>query len=156
MIALVWAWVLALLGFSSCDKIGGSIFGRGGEVTCEYGCPYTEFVLKGVVTDADSNPIKGIKVTLVRSDDEYQYNRIGDQYTDENGSISLEDACSTVGAFYSDKGYRLCFEDVDGEQNGGEFESKSIDATIVKTKDASGAWFEGAYKCEFETQLSKK
>ena len=76
-------------------------------VAC-YGVEYTEydpsFAASGRVVDEEGNPIKGIRVTIDH-----------DTYTDEHG-----------GFYAYGRSQNLVFEDVDGEDNGGEFLPHSI------------------------------
>ena len=126
---------LALLGiFSSCDN----------KTICEYGTPYAEFEIKGVVTDkATSQSIQGIRV--VRQ----IYQQYGDTlYTDSEGRYSIKFG------FYDD-GRHLKFEDIDGEENGGYFEAKEIDVTITeadRVKKGDG-WYEGKFVKTQNVQL---
>jgi len=117
-----------------------------------YACPYSDFLLKGVVSDSGSNPIQGIKVNLAiqgsESDELYQVTE--PSYTDETGTIRFHDSYSSI---YRGDNYFIVLEDVDGELNG-EFKSKSIPATIIKTKDGKG-WCEGNFECTFKAELEK-
>lgn len=82
-------------------------------VAC-YGTMYTEFTpslrrASGIVEDSEGNPIKGIKVSMVSQN----------CFTDESGRFYIQD-----GAALSDI---VTFEDVDGQENGGEFMTRSIE-----------------------------
>ncbi|OQY05760.1 MAG: hypothetical protein B6I20_00595 [Bacteroidetes bacterium 4572_117] len=69
-------------------------------------------------TDGNSTPIKGLKVSLF----ENRLN-INEAYTDQDGSVE----------FYVQQkemyDYEVTIEDVDGEENGGEFINKDVNVT---------------------------
>ena len=62
----------------------------------------------GIVEDSDGNPIEGIKVSTTSSE----------SYTNKDGWFYIQDIVGTAH-----------FEDVDGEANGGKFQSRSINLT---------------------------
>lgn len=142
--SLFLVWILAVLGFStattSCAR-------------CEYGCPYSDFVMKGIVTDVNENPIKGIKVTIQDVDPENgnAWDRMEPVYTDENGAVNYHDSYSMI--FGGDENTRILLEDVDGAENGGYFETKAIVANIEKTQKGDGNWNEGNFECSFKVAL---
>ncbi|MCQ2143487.1 MAG: radical SAM-associated putative lipoprotein [Bacteroidales bacterium] len=146
ILAVIGSWILSILGIG-CSSTSCAVM---------YGCPHTDFVLKGVVTDAESNPIQGIKVTL---QEQYKDNEIQPvmetAYTDENGTASAHDSYSMIFGNTEDIVYTIRLEDVDGPENGGEFKSKTISANIVKVSDSSGAWDMGDYECTFKASLDK-
>lgn len=150
--SLLCAWILSLLGFSSCDD-GFKIGGGGKEpIACEYGCPYTEFTLKGTVTDAKSNPIKGIKVTLKEIFEDEMYEKLT-EFTDENGKVEYHDGYADIGAF-GQPDYVLVFEDVDGTENGGLFSSKTIDVELKMIEEGE-RWKVGTYESTFTVALDE-
>jgi hypothetical protein len=69
-----------------------------------------EWGASGRVVDEDENPIPGIKVSLGDSED----------ITDSKGRFYL----------HSSESGTLIFTDVDGEENGGEFESRHINLRV--------------------------
>lgn len=114
--------LLALLGFSTgCGRM-------------EYGCPNVDFHISGRVVDAKGNPIPEIKVT---SD---QFYRI--VFSDAEGNFTIE-------GNYVSLPQTVYLSDIDGEQNGGEFDDRELDigASYLKIKNGKG-WYEGAYKAE--------
>ena len=81
-------------------------------VAC-YGTMYTEYdpMLRrasGIVEDSEGNPIEGIKVSTISTE----------TYTNKDGWFYVQDIVGTAH-----------FEDVDGEANGGKFQSRSINLT---------------------------
>jgi len=160
-IARLCAAVLALLGFASCDKIA--------DVRCEYGVPSVDYKVKGTVTDADENPLEGIRV-IVRTDFDNRPNPRqsyvdyygnpqsygGDDtiYTDISGRYESHEL-NTV-AIASQKVY---FDDVDGGANGGTFLADSVQlqgAPKEQYKDENGHWYNGAYEYTVDVVLQKK
>lgn len=121
--------LLALLGFGavSCEEIGEDVSG-------EYGCPHVNFSLKARVVNQMGEPIEGIKVRVDWIE----------EYTDPNGEINVN-----VSVFTGSQNM-VRFEDVDGEANGGEFETLTLDITdkVEQTEDGSGSWYDGAFKAE--------
>lgn len=121
--------LLALLGFGavSCEEIGEDVSG-------EYGCPHVNFSLKARVVNQMGEPIEGIKVRVDWIE----------EYTDPNGEINVNESVFTGSQ------NRVRFEDVDGEANGGEFETLTLDITdkVEQTEDGSGSWYDGAFKAE--------
>jgi len=131
--------LMALLGFGavSCVEIGEDVAG-------EYGCPHVNFSLRARVVDEAGEPIAGI---MVRVD-------WIEEYTDEEGEVSVNDSVFTGSQ------YMVRFEDVDGVENGGEFESLTLDIAekVEQTADGSGSWYDGAFKAELGdvTMILKK
>lgn len=121
--------LMTLLGFGavSCEQITE-------EVAAEYGVPHVNFSLKARVVDEAGEPIEGIKVRVDWVE----------EYTNQDGEISINDSVYTWSI------NRVRFEDVDGEENGGEFETLTLDITdkVEKTEDGYGGWYDGAYKAE--------
>lgn len=111
LIRLLCVSVIGLLGFSSCE-----------EHSDEYGTPITYFRYWGTVTDEAGNPIEGINVIMsgnilgmpnVKLKTE-SYD--GEKYNFSTGIFSTADTHITT----------IDFVDVDGEENGGDFQSVTI------------------------------
>lgn len=104
------------------------------EATPEYGCPHVNFSLKARVVDEAGAPIKGIKVCTDWIE----------EYTNQDGEININ------GSVFTGSQYMATFEDVDGEANGGEFETLVLDITdkIEKVGEGSGNWYDGYFKAE--------
>ena len=73
-------FLLTILGFTGCNIIGGR---------CEYGTPYVEFKVKGVVTDG-KNPIENVKVKLMQTYQEYEYDWDKPDTTDSQGRFEIK------------------------------------------------------------------
>lgn len=102
-----------------------------------YGTPMVEFSVKGRVVDADSNPIPNIEVT-------WGGNMYGKAVTAEDGTFEYtnegmdEDMSQVV----------LTFTDVDGEENGGDFETEEVQVSLTQTDPGDGGWDFGDYAAE--------
>ena len=161
LLSRLCAAVLVLLGFASCEKFN--------EMRCEYGTPSMDFRVKGTVTDADMNPVEGIRV-IVRTnydnfptpqesfvDDLGRYHIYGGDdtiYTDVKGRYeSHELSTGTIGS------QRVYFDDVDGGKNGGAFESDSVElktATNRQYQKGDGHWYGGGYEYTVDVQLQNR
>lgn len=106
------------------------------EPLCEYGVPHATFEVKGKVTDSEGNPLNGIEVY---ADGMYDPAKA---YTDEDGEFALVQD----GWFPSDQ-VELCFDDVDGEDNGGDFGKQKKVIPLVHVEEGEG-WDEGKYEAE--------
>ena len=126
-------FLFALLGFGAvaCDN------GMHDQVA-EYGCPTVHFSLKARVIDEEGNPIAGIEV---QTKDNAFY---ADNYSDAEGNIDLNVS------MWPDTNIDLVFTDVDGEENGGEFETLNLNIAdkVEQVKEGSGSWYEGGYKAD--------
>ena len=125
-------FLFALLGFGAvaCDN--------GMHDQVEYGCPTMTFSLKARVIDEEGNPIAGIEV---QTKGHVFY---ADNYSDAEGNIDL-----TTG-MWPNINIDVIFTDVDGEENGGEFEALELNIAdkVEQVKEGSGSWYEGGYKAD--------
>ena len=101
------------------------------QMTEEYGCPMADFNVKGKVTDADGNAIRGIKVEM-------------DYYcdaTDANAYYSVR-ANSIPGDVSR---FDVYFADIDGSENG-LFENDTVGVSFTRSEltGGDGHWYEGA------------
>jgi putative lipoprotein (rSAM/lipoprotein system) len=118
-------------------KLSGKIIAKlltlcGISLTCTacYAMPSTDFTLKsnvkGTVTD-EGNPIEGIKVTVKSSAD--SKNSIGNAMTIATGNYRI----------FSDSdievGWAVTVEDIDGDANGGDFETQTKIVTAADLGD---------------------
>lgn len=104
---------IGLLGFSSCE-----------EHSDEYGTPITSFQYWGYVADEAGNPIKGINVIMSGTingmpnvqlkTESFMFDE--DTSVFKTGRFSMADTHVTT----------IDFVDVDGEENGGDFQSLTI------------------------------
>ena len=127
-----------MLGFTSCEHFIGAV---------EYGCPNVSFSLKARVVDEAGVPIQGIEV---RTEDggHFEFNTgfsdyLG--YIDANGTFRPGTEHGKVQLI-----------DIDGEANGGEFETLTVDVNnATQTEEGSGGWYEGAYAADLGTVTMK-
>ena len=140
--------LLSVLGFSSCSKE---------EMRVEYGSPHADFIMQGTVTDEQGNEINGILVSAERyqdfKDGRYWFNLFSKK-TAYYGEYYL---------YYQDfpgsKYTKLIVQDVDGEANGGEFASDTLDIdyeSAEQIKKSDGNWYEGTFRITQNIQLKKK
>ena len=115
------------------------------QVVPEYGCPIVEFSVKGRVLDAESNPIQNIEISHPLTG---YYTR-----TAEDGSFEYED--SLTGFELSE--VTIVAQDIDGEANGGDFQTQEVSIPVQQTDPGDGHWDNGKYSAEnVEIVLIKK
>lgn len=142
------ATIISLLGFSACKAEK--------EILYEYGSPYADYKYMGTITDEEGNPIQGIKATLIGSSNLVSGNEIAVFTTDKDGKFESE--------YYNERNtniYKIDFTDTDGELNGGEFASASInpsemESTKVKENDTHDKWYRGQFERKANIKLYPK
>ena len=142
------ATIISLLGFSACKAEK--------EILYEYGSPYADYKYMGTITDEDGNPIQGIKATLVGSSNIISGREIAVLTTDKDGKFESE--------YYNEANTHIAkieFTDIDGELNGGEFASASInpsemESTKVKENDTHDKWYRGQFERKANVKLYPK
>jgi len=148
--------VLGVLGFSSCEEI----LDIGGGLDM-YGQPTAEFKAIGTVKDEAGNGIEGIRVAVTQHwhmentenviYDQNDWNQYDTLYTDEKGAYLLETRDNTSGP----DDVSIVFEDIDGEENGGEFQAETVTPEVKQTQEASG-WNRGTFEVQADAVLKKK
>ena len=128
----------------------------------EYGCPHADFEAKGVVTDEEGKGIQGIRVVISAEhpNPSYTGTPIADTlWTNQNGEYDTGETYQESYVYnvfaYMDS-VKLEFEDVDGQENGGEFQKVSIEVPVFKVKDGDGNWYDGAYEAGANVTMTKK
>ncbi len=110
----VLRWILRVLGVAAV----------GTTVTACYGTPYDEYEIKGKVLDADNNPIEGIFVTtqsgVLKDGVDLSKHYRGSATTKSDGTFLINDI------FYISEDQKLFAVDIDGEENGGKFETTEV------------------------------
>ena len=138
--------VLGVMGFSACsdDPMGGA---------AAYGSPTADYKYMGTVTDEAGNPIEGINVIM-------SGNILGmpnvqlktESYNGEKSNFSTG-IFSTADTHIA----TIDFVDVDGEENGGEFEEHIKDAYAChetnKIEEGDGSWYSGGYEVKVGDRL---
>ena len=138
--------LLSVLGYGCSSEEPMDMYGT----IVEYGCPHADYVVKGTITDEGGKPIKGIKVTAPNgSSYDSQYQQI--VQTDASGNFALKEFSSMRGSY-------LFVEDIDGEDNGGDFKSDTIDVReLPHTQVEKGErWYNGKYEATATIKLKKK
>ena len=130
-------------------------YGCSSEGPEEYGCPHADYIIKGTVTDEAGTPIQGIKTTLKNLYGVSPQNgQVLDSFlTDDSGKYQVYDN----GMESSQT--KLIVEDIDGEENGGEFLSDTLDINhekVVQTKEGDGRWYQGSFEITQDVKLKKK
>lgn len=96
------------------------------------------YIVKGIVTDDAGNPIQGIK-TVFSGELGDRFIRIDSTLTDAQGRYEM----NVFAYIFSQNGMILSFTDVDGEDNGGEFEDCRVNAVFEReynNPDAPDFW----------------
>ena len=145
--------MLGLLGFSSCDRLGLFV--------CMYGEPHADFKALGTVSDESGKPIEGIRVAIRQhrhhantpdviydQNDWYENDTL---YTDDKGAYLL-----TRSIFECPDDVKIVFEDIDGEENGGEYTSAEATPEVTRTKKGDKSWYGGAFEVQADVKLRKK
>lgn len=130
-------FLMALLGFgslASCESRSNNM--------AMYGVPVADYKVSARVVDEEGNPIKNIKVT-VGHDVGYNNNVT---HSAEDGTVEHE---TKIGGGRP----TILFEDVDGEANGGEFESVILEYYRYKNKTTQIAEPDGWYSGKYEVNL---
>jgi len=143
--------LLSVLGYGCSSEEPMDMYGT----PVEYGCPHADYVFKGQVTDDAGAPIQGIKTSLK-------------EFYGENSQYvgTVDSVLTSVSGKYQvgfdgmkSSGMKLVVEDIDGEANGGEFLSDTLDINYekaVKTKEGDGIWYDGVFEVSQDVKLKKK
>ena len=102
--------------------------------------------------DESGTPVQGIKTSLRKVDKVRAYG-IDSVQTNASGNYQLKHTG------WQNQYYKVIAKDVDGEANGGEFLSDTLDIDYdkaVKTKDGDGKWYLGTYEITQDVKLKKK
>ena len=117
-----------------------------GCVPVMYGSPSTTYEVKGKVLDNKGNPINGIKIALQDDATDPNPYEIAESQSLENGDYKIRS-----------KLY-LSVEDIDGAENGGEFEEQTIELDFSKV-EATGdkdEWYNGTKSLEKHIVMQEK
>jgi putative lipoprotein (rSAM/lipoprotein system) len=137
-------WALPLLGVAavtSCEidppaPMYGPPPSGYDDMVCMYGTPVVEFSVKGKVVDSEGNPIPGIEISHGYSGLKAKTSEDGSfDYTSQDVGFEME----TV---------TLVFTDIDGEENGGDFQSKEVAVEVEQTEPGDGGWNNGKFEAE--------
>lgn len=124
-----------------------------------YGEPHADFKAIGTVSDETGKPIEGIRVA-VQQHRHYENSEsvIYDQndwydndtlFTDSKGRYVGEER------FQCAEQVTVVFEDIDGGENGGEFEKAEANPKVTQTKKGDKNWYNGAFQAEADVVMHK-
>jgi len=143
--------ILSLLGYS-CSFDEPEEYGP----IIMYGTPHADYIIKGQVTDETGTSVKGIKTSLkqiYKTETETYIIGIDSVQTGVSGNYLLKyDGMQQTNI-------KLIVEDIDGETNGGEFLSDTIDINYdkaVQTTKGDNHWYSGTYEIAQDVKLKKK
>ena len=125
-------------------------------VKAEYGCPHADFEAKGVVTDEDGNGIQGIRVVISAELPNPIFDPITDTLWTAHDGTYIKDGGYLSQEFAHREKVKLEFEDVDGLENGGEFQKIEIQVPVFQVREGDGDWYMGAYETGADVTMLKK
>jgi putative lipoprotein (rSAM/lipoprotein system) len=132
--------LLALLGFTGCDVIGGKDM---------YGTPTASYEVKGRVTDSEGEPVRDIKIVVGDENTPEEYMPVG--ITDASGSYSV------TWRDFPDSPFPVTAQDIDGPENGGEFATEVVEVKFVSDDYVGGdGWYSGKATKEIDFELELK
>ena len=143
--------LLTMLGFGACTNDGE-------DTPVEYGTPYSDYIVKGSVTDELGNHLAGIK-TSVKAIEEiseelppYAYG-LDSTVTDEQGKFLMK-----TRAFISHPNIKLIVEDTDGPASGGEFlsDTLALDDLPKQQTESGQRWSSGTFEVDANVKLKRK
>ena len=144
---------MAALGFEACDNGNDNGNDNGDVDIAMYGVPVTRFQIVGSVTNESGQPLEGIKARVgfktdyVVGDQHFDYCAIDSAVTDAKGELKMES-----GEY--DPYVSMVLTDEDGEQNGGEYLTDTLNLNDMKKEQAEKG--KGSYKLTFTHQMKKK
>ncbi|MBR4995981.1 MAG: radical SAM-associated putative lipoprotein [Alistipes sp.] len=139
--------VMVAMGFSSCKDAEPD------DIYFAYGTPTCDYKISGVVKNEKYKPIPGINVVFQARKGGIMQDVLVME-TDKDGKFETD-------YFDSEDIYitEIKFIDIDGEENYGDFEEKSIRAwgmTRNQVEEGDGDWYSGKFDLYDEIRLKKK
>ena len=142
------AGIMGLLGFASCGK---SLVNDCDDSAMYGPPPYADYKVLGTVSDEDGKPIKGIRVSVRLKYSPWSKDEEDTLFSDDKGAYQLIRTVDDLPPV------TISFEDVDGEENGGEFVSMEVTPKRNRTKDGDGTGsYQGAFEARADVVLRKK
>ena len=136
--------VIALLGFAGCSDDPSSM-------ADEYGVPNADYKYMGTITDEEGNPIQGIKAVIIDGKVNTPGRELIAYTTDKDGKFE-----SDFINISTSSDIRIDFKDIDGELNGGEFATTSVEAKDMETTkvgESKGSWNKGSFISRADAKL---
>lgn len=132
------AWIAGIFGITSCGEQPTGII-------CMYGMPPSDFDVTLKVTDEDGKPIPGIEASA--------YDLVGKAYTDKSGTVKMEVKGTSA--------LIVTLTDVDGADNGGEFEELRVEQSdfevkLIKVYDDKRNWYNGEFEATASVKMNRK
>ena len=142
--------LLSILGYGCSSDEPMDMYGS----PVEYGSPHADYIVKGTITNESGTPVQGIKTSLkdVSENAKTAYG-IDSVQTNATGDFQLKYTGMER------KSIKLIVDDIDGEANGGEFLSDTLDIdydNAVKVKEGEGRWYQGKFEVSQDVKLKKK
>jgi len=120
----------------------------------EYGCPHADYRVIGTVKDANGSAIPGIEVLAAFWEvdgDNQSEGPVIDTQTTADGTFEV-----TLSEWPGFNQVKLVLNDIDGEQNGGQFKSAEASASFTQVKEGDGHWNEGSFEADAGDIVLKK
>ena len=138
-------FLMTLLGFGAAAVSCENVDAGKDYPAPEYGVPYVVYRVSARVVDGEGTPIKGI--ALMHSG--WNTATIG---------LSNDDGVVTATTSDYDLPIELCFVDIDGEENGGEFKTLNLDVTDeFELIEEGEGWKQGTYEANLgDVTLTQK
>ncbi len=140
---------ISALGKSLLGLLGIAVYGCDGIGRGMYGCPFSDFEVKGQVVNEAQEPLEGIVVTPTP-----EYFESGKITIDDIGEGGYEAVTDKDGKFtikIQTTGFpdSLFVVDVDGAENGGDFKTSGAKVEMRPTTPSKqyedNDWYEGAF-----------
>ena len=154
-----FAMLLSLLGIGGCDILENG--GDDGGMRLMYGTPTADWSIKGKVTDEDNNPIGGIQVILGSRQEntssviyDVNYFPIDTLITGSDGTYSMSNDRNGRN-HYPVKTLQVDVKDIDGPDNGGEFNDSQIVIRDIRYEGGS-VWYKGRAEIQVPDFVLKK
>ena len=142
--------LLSILGYGCSSDEPMDMYGS----PPEYGSPHADYIVIGTVTNESGTPVQGIKTSLKEvSENAKTAYGIDSVQTNATGDFQLKYTGMER------KSIKLIVDDIDGEANGGEFLSDTLDIDYdkaVKVKEGEGRWYQGKFEVSQDVKLKKK
>ena len=121
--------LLAMLGFASCS---------GDDDVEEYGVLIPNIEWRGTVTNEVEAPIQGISTLVKCAIKDYNDSSKVDYYTVDSVSTDANGRFVVHAPDTKAPNYKLILQDVDGDANGGTFQSDTLTLTDLVAEEISG------------------
>ena len=160
--------VFSILGFAGCkgdlvvfEDDTESTDHKEKEFRAAYGTPNCDFKVDVTVVDEKGKALEGIKVIPAGIEEI----RGGGSTFQDNAMLMGKDtlttaskgkATHTYNIFSSPEKFKIYFEDLDGNLNGGSFAKDSMDFAPVQTKKGDNHWYSGEYTISGTKKMKKE